>query len=306
MAKTVERKIYFFKLVPKLRPDNSTPELVDLRSGLAEVKKLPYSPAGRYLDDADGTARFCCWPDHLQYPLRARLARVRQSDWPQLEDKGELQPLSAPTNTAGLAESTHFVVFDDAIVGVEFNFYGPRPSRFVQYMKEKSSTGRFDLLPLLRLDATDQLDNLHDVRAFSIRTPASYASVLRRFDQGLGASIDALSRLGKAELVDVVLKPAGRNRTLSRKLIGIAKKIAGVPDSRTELDRLTVKGLSEVTGKVEVIDVLNDLLISKKHVVTQDDRTRAVASESAYGAISEAYAELQGDLRDAAGYPSDQ
>ena len=47
------------------------------------------------------------------------------------------------------------------------------------------------------------------------------------------------------------------------------------------------------------------MLIAKKQVVTQDDRTRAVSSDSAYAKIREAYAELREELRDAAGLKSD-
>ncbi len=306
MANTIERKIYFYKVAPRLQP-SGVPYAADLPAGLKEVKGQPFTLDGRYLDEDDGTSRLCCWPEHLQSPQRARLARIRRRDWPQFEDHGELQPLAAPTTTAGLAESTHFVVFDDGIVGIEFNFHGPRPTRIPFYMMEKSAAaGRFELQPLLRFDVTEQLDQLRDVRAFAIRTPTSYASVLRRFSEDLGAAIDGLAAFGKAEVIDIVLKPRGRKKGLSNKLITVAKRVAGLSDARTELGRFVLRGMSDATGKVEEVDVLSDFLISKKRVVTQDDQTRAVASDSAYAAIREAHTELQGELRDAAGHrPSD-
>ena len=257
MPNTIERKIYFYKIAPRVQRDGS-PYVVDLQSALKHVRSLPYTAAGRYLDEGDGAARLCCWPEPVHSPLRARLARVRRRDWPQFEDQGEFQALSAPTSTAGLAESTHFVVFDDGIVGVEFNFYGPRPSRIPYYLMEKSqAVGKFELQPLLRLDVTEQLEQLNDVRAFSMNTPTSYASVLRGFSEDLGAAIDALASYGKAERIDIVLKPQGRRNTLSRKLITFAKKVAGRSDARTEMGRLVLRGVSESTGKVEEVDVLS-------------------------------------------------
>lgn len=305
MANTIERTIHFFKVVPRTNRQGAS-YAVDVPAALRAVSALPFDPGGRYLDEGNG-ARLCLWPEAGQSPTRARLARVRGGDWPEFEDKGELQALSAPTRTAGLAESIHFAAFADGIVGVEFNFRGPRPSRISHYLMEKAAaqSGRFDLAPLLRLDVTEQLDRLADVRAFSIKTPVSYASVLRKFGDDLPNAIEGLAAYGKADVVDVILRPQGRKKALSHKLLTLAKRVAGLPDSRTEMDRFVIRGVSGQTGRIEEVDVLSDLLVSKKSVLRQDTRTKAVASESAFTAIKEAYAELERDLRDAAGLRSD-
>lgn len=56
-----------------------------------------------------------------------------------MEQAGALSDLRIPTH-AGLAETIHIVVFPDNIVGADFNFFGPRLSRFSRYLKEKAPT----------------------------------------------------------------------------------------------------------------------------------------------------------------------
>ena len=48
MPSTIERKIYFYKVVPDEQSDG-VPYNVDLAAGLREVRALPFTPEGRYL-----------------------------------------------------------------------------------------------------------------------------------------------------------------------------------------------------------------------------------------------------------------
>lgn len=54
---------------------------------------------------------------------------------PLVEEAGGLNGLNLTTNQ-GLYEPIHLQVFANNIIGVEFNFYGPRPSRLGSYLRQ--------------------------------------------------------------------------------------------------------------------------------------------------------------------------
>jgi hypothetical protein len=301
MSNSVERTIHFFAASPK-RQDRSLSH-IDLGSALKAVEALPFSNEGRYLELGDGNT-LCMWPERARgLPPAARLARIRKRDLPQVEDKGVLSALDIP-RSSGLAEQIHFMVFENGIVGCEFNFYGPRPVRVAEYLTTKAPAGGdFYLAPLLRKDVTDQLTALVEIRTLHIKTKASYSGTLKKMDEDLGTALETLAQRGHADVIEVVLR-AGRSRkkpALKRNLLAFARKVSDRDDARTEMARFVVRGESGETGRVEEVDVLSDFLIAKKWIATVDDKTRAVSSPSAYAAIYEAYRELKGELHDAAG-----
>ena len=51
---------------------------------------------------------------------------IRRSGLPQVEHAGQIIPPTVLTGQ-GLVDLTHLVLFDDGIVGMEFNFRRPRP-----------------------------------------------------------------------------------------------------------------------------------------------------------------------------------
>ncbi|HEX9242080.1 MAG TPA: hypothetical protein VF875_06510 [Anaeromyxobacter sp.] len=240
-------------------------------------------------------------------PKHAKLARIRKRDLPQVEDHGKLNPLAIP-RTSGLAEQIHFVLFPQNIVGCEFNFYGPRPSRISQYLTTKAPVGgAFDLAPLLRRDVSEQLAHLGELRAMHIKTRSSYSATLRQMDAGIGAALDALAERGNADVVEVILKaPRSRRRPgLKHNLINFVKRVAARDESRTEMRRFTVSGVSDESGKIQEVDVLSDFLIARREMARVGANTRAVQSDSAYQAIENAHHELRRDLLDAAGLAPD-
>ena len=65
--------------------------------------------------------------------------------------------------------------------------------------------------------------------------------------------------------------------------------------------RFHVKGLSESTGQIDEIDLLQDQLVSEESILTVGKKSRAVESSSAYEAIGRAYESLKSELELAAG-----
>ena len=113
----VKRKIYFYRANVGM-DQGGRPLPFNVTPVLQHIGRLPFAPAGRYLDEGD--IRLCCWIDQQNPQPRFRLGQIRQSGLPQMEQYGQLTDLAIPANS-GSAEAIHIVVFPNNIVGTEFN-----------------------------------------------------------------------------------------------------------------------------------------------------------------------------------------
>lgn len=253
------------------------------------------------MDDVEGNG-VCCWVHQNAHP-GLQVGNLRRTGLPQLERRGNMVPLEIPA-AGGLVELVHVVFFPNNIVGSEFNFYGPRLSRLGHYLGVKAGHihKSVEFLPLLRQDVLDQLSRLKDIRLFQIKMRASYADVIAEADKDLGSAFAAAAKAGDAETIEIILSPKPYSREpISEKLLSLAKRLAKRTDTREEVSRFVVKGFDDEAGRSQLIDILSDRLISRKLIVLQDKRTRALDPDSTLKAIVEAHAELKDQLHNAAG-----
>ncbi len=194
---STERKILFYRLNGG-NLSSGKPLVVDLLPGLKHLQSLPFSEAGKYYSFGDGNA-LACWVDRLTKPFRFRLGQIRRTGLPGIENQGQIKPLSIPADS-GLAEVTHFAVFDSGIVGVEFNFYGPRPSRLPSYLSAKCGKliPEFTCDPLLKRNIEQQLKELTVLKLFQLRIDPAYVSVVSKANDSLGAAFKAALEAGEA------------------------------------------------------------------------------------------------------------
>jgi hypothetical protein len=297
-AASTERKILFYRLNAG-KGASGKPLLVDLLPALKHIQALPFSEAGKYHTFGDGNA-LACWVDRLTAPLRFRLVQIRRSGLPGIESQGEITPLSIPLNS-GLAEVTHFVVFDSGIVGAEFNFYGPRPSRLPGYLSAKCGklVPDFSCDALLKRDIDEQLKQLTELKLFQLRIDPSYVSVVEKANESLGAAFKAALEAGEADAVEIILRRSGRKINgpgLTKGLIQTVKKLAGHKDLQEHVDSFKVKGVNVKTEKLELIDVLSDELVAYKDIPRLSERSRQLQDGAAFAAIEESYGDLKTDL----------
>lgn len=139
------RKIYFFRAYVGSEGDGR-PRNYDPGPPLRHINTLSFTNGGRYLEGDDDNA-YACWPDRLRRPFHTRMGKIRRSDLPQVEREGDLQDLDIPRDS-GLIEQAHFAFFDNNVVGMVFNFYGPRAGSFAHYLREKHAESS----SMLRLD----------------------------------------------------------------------------------------------------------------------------------------------------------
>lgn len=120
-----ERKIHFYRAHIGT-DEGGRPIPFDPHPALNHIHRLPFRAQGRYF--ADGDDAITCWVDGPNPRRRFRIAHVRRSGLPLVEQAGSLSDLQIPADS-GLVEAIHVVVFPDNIVGSDSNFYGPRMTR---------------------------------------------------------------------------------------------------------------------------------------------------------------------------------
>lgn len=297
---SLERKIYFFRSsIGKDASGSNVP--FDAAVPLGAINRLPFDDdGGRYIFDQEGNA-LCAWIDGAGQHPRMRFSQIRRVGLPQIDAAGNLTDLNLQT-FEGLVEPVHVVFFRGELVGVEFNFYGPRPSRLGYYLQKTAGLNAAPVFdPLLRLDVAAQLERLWDIRLFDLKVHSSYASALKKADADLGATFDAAAN-DSPEEVQVVLRARkqGAGALLGR-LKAATKSLLRRPDLRTEASHFVIKGLMQDSGRVEPLDLLRDQLISHKRIIRVNERSRALDKDAAYAAITQAFDELSGELADAAG-----
>lgn len=300
---TLERKIHFYRA--DVGQDGSgRPIPFDPSPALSAIGRLPFAngTGGRYLVDDDGDA-VCAWPASGRSIQTLRFCRIRRNGLPQLEQAGNVSDLNIAAD-AGLLEPVHVAFFPDNIVGADFNFYGPRLSRLGFYLRTKSGNAvpMASFNPLLRGDVAAQLDHLNDIRLLDLRIKASYVSAIRQANQSLGDAFAANARVldGDTEDLELILRPSKTGRISARqRLLTTLKTLVRRRDLRENAERFQVKGKHDVTGSVQLIDLLRDQFIARKQMLRLGERSRAVDPQSAFEAIRTAHDELRDELRQA-------
>jgi hypothetical protein len=298
-AATIERKILFHRIHTGLDANNK-PIPFDVAKALTHVHALPWTAAGRYWESEDGNAT-ACWLDPRK-PLRVCLGTIRRSGLPRVEASGNLKALQIASG-AGLAEQTHAVFFpSDRIVACEFNFYGPRMTRFSKYLLEKAKTlcpPGLGFEPLIRGDISEQLALMEDVRLLDLKVRASYTEQIAKYDENLAAALDGLAVFGDANEVEIVLRPK-RKKALAQSVLKLLRRLVRQSTIHEEAATLKMRGLNGETGQVEQLDLLTDAFVSRKKIMRSEPSSRAVDSPSAFEAIEAAFKELRPDLLKAA------
>jgi hypothetical protein len=301
-AEPAKRSIHFFR-IDGGADESGEPIAVDLHPALQKVGGLPFRDAtigGRYV--TSGEADQCAWIDEVGEICKVRFANVRRNALPQAEAGGELTDLSL-ADEAGICEVSHLCVFPDGIVGIEFNFYGPRPSRLVSYLRRAvgDDCPEFKLEALLRQDVADVLQRKKAVRKLNLKVRRSYIDVIAQADVGLGSALRAAETASHADCVGVYLEPEPyQRRDLDGGMLGFLRWLAPRADLRENARTVKATVIDDQTNRAEEIDLLRDELISQKKILRQHDRTRVLLSSDAYTKIEEAYNERRSDLTAAA------
>lgn len=232
--------------------------------------------------------------------IKGRYAISRRSSLPELETNGVLHPLDIPRNS-GLAEITHFILYPElGILGVEFNFFGPRASSLKNYLLEKSRNFSkpieyIELNPILNQDVDTLLQDMGEVNMFQMEIARNELSLVEELDRDLHSAFESASRVSDAESVEVVLRKKKYSRSgfpfpISKDAL---KELLSIGDNRQKINKIKVDAESRFEEQNKTFDLLEDKMITSKKITTLGNRSRSVDSESMFNKIEEAFQELK-------------
>jgi hypothetical protein len=295
----VKRRIYFYR-VDTGTDQHGRPnpfDEIDVAKRLRQV--IP--PPSHYAQFGTGV-EVAGWVDRIS-PPQIRLALVRRNNLPEVEDAGAVKPLNL-AQQEGLSEKTHIVFFPDRIVGIDFNFYGPRISSLRKYLKEKLELNVW-FKRLLRHDALEQLQEMDGATSVIIKVEPGYAAEVAKRSSTIGNALAAMSDIKNTQAVEVRI--SARRGTFLRGLLDDVKRIAGLDTLPEHAAKFVVKGRSEFERRAREVDVLSDGLVFEEAVLRQTERGRAVLSTDMFKAIRKGYDTLQAEIAVAAEaqYPDD-
>lgn len=241
-------------------------------------------------------------PSSRSGPIKGRMVKTRRTLLPDIEEMGSLRPLDIP-DSCGLAEVTHFVYFpEQQIVGVEFNYYGPRVSSLGEYIRAKyGRIDRVEMEPILNRDVTDTLERIGEVHLIELKVGRNGLWVLEELDRNLRAAFHAAASVSSgAEIVEIVLRKKRYGR------VGFAlpwpkeKILRWVSDGglavRENVSRFRVRAVDKGTGEVRTFDLLEDKFVMSRQVVRHNERRRMIDSDSMFEAIMDAHSDLRDQL----------
>jgi hypothetical protein len=237
-----------------------------------------------------------CLPDSF-VPGRLRILNVRRSDLPQIEEDGVLQPLPLRRN-AGLADQIHVFFFDNNVIGAEFNFYGPRPSRLADFVRAKSLGEQIYVDRLLRDDVIARLDDFAEIRMARLKVSRGMTGLVTRIDHDLGEALTRAAEFTDAADVELVVRRRPRSHdSLALRIRRTFARLARDPEAEGGVKALQVEGRASDDEDYELVDLLEQQIVATRPIRRLDERSRVLDSGAAYGAIEGAYGQLADEIR---------
>lgn len=312
-GRQIKRKIYFFQIQFAPATSGGTSDTVQgetpdfpwdqVLESFRRIDDLPYSqePAGRYVDRSDGNQLSMTVDAADDNAIWGKIGTRRLTNLPMMETEGIETPLNMPARSC-LFEPSHFILYSDNVLGMEFNFYGPRPSSlpfYLQYLTQNYLNA--SIIHLLRKDVRDKLTKLGEISICRIAIHRDGVARVREFSSYLGGSFAAMRDGSNAEFLEITLRGNGRKNPISSLGFAMRNMVDWIryPENRNVVETLEVKGVDQGTGLVDSVDLLEDKLIGKVSVRRDYENQRHVHSPEMYDAIEETRMELDREIQEA-------
>ncbi|WP_203289125.1 hypothetical protein ACK1LH_19680 [Metabacillus indicus] len=305
MSNKIRRKIHFFHFeFLESNPGSNAfiqhSKPMDTIKEISQFQFLGERADSRFKYHSNGDVTFLIDAHIDSEVIKGKFAISRRSALPELETGGQLKPLDIPINS-GLAEITHFIYFPkQKVIGVEFNFYGPRASSLKNYLLEKSNLCSMpfeyiELNPILNQDLDVTLQDVGEVNLFTMEISRNELGVVNELNQDLHSAFEAAAKVSEdAESVEVILRKKKYSRggfrfPLSKNKL---KEFLSIGDNRQAINRLKINAESRSEENNKTFDLLEDKMITSKKVTSIGGRSRSVDSNSMFDKIEEAFTEL--------------
>lgn len=305
MSKTITRKIHFFRFhIHELSNGSSEFQThssqKDVIEKIASLKFMGDHEQSRFYFYPNNDVCFLNDVDVKGDTIEGRFAISRRSSLPELEKDGVLQPLNIPRNS-GLAEITHFIYFPNKnVLGVEFNFFGPRANSLSFYLRNKSRNFShpfeyIELSPILNQDVDALLKDMGEVNLFQMEVARNELEVVKELDEDLYSAFESAANVSDAESVEVILRKKKYSREgfgfpFSKKKI---KELLSTGDNRQKVNRMKANAESHSEKESKNFDLLEDKMIVSKKVTALGERSRSIDSKDMFAKIREAYDDLE-------------
>ena len=280
MRQELQRKVYFFRLAEYTEFHGKLEEAV------AAIDMLPFNDQGRYLTTTTDDVLLALFVTTKKYPIKLQFGRIRRSALPMVEDAGEVSPLKI-SQSAGIIDWSHIVIFDDGTVAAEFNRDAPRLARLGEYMSFKSQgvlPAPPKFYPLFQRAILEELENFQGLTILEVEASALDADLIAEADKSLSNGFKACQRAGDVKAARLVLKAEGR---LDNKLRELARRLITSSKAREALSVLQVTG--KAAGGRRTLNMLEEYLVSVEDFIRIDQRTRALHPDSAFATLERAY-----------------
>lgn len=295
---TINRSIRFYRFFAGVDAAGK-PLPVDLLPILKKIQKI--APTKRYIKVED--KKLICVIDDLKSPYQLRFGLIRTTDLPLVEELGKLTPLAISAR-AGLFDAIHIVLFKDNVVGFDFNYFGPRINKFLDYLLALAHAvcpRELSLEPLINPKIVSQLIKMKKIKMFDLRIHKSYLSQIAEVDESLSAALNAAQKLGNPEQIELRIQVNPRSTSkLKTSLLKVIKRIVRRPDYDQVFSKLLVKGFDEAIKQNVDLDLLNEKIASDRKITRISSKSRELDPQSAYAAIRDAYEEKKTMIKKAA------
>lgn len=270
---------------------------IDLSEFLSHASSLDYSVDGRYFQLDDETLLSSIITSTC-FPCKAQIGYVRKGGLPQVERNGPPEPLPLPDD-AGLYEPTHFVIFEEGYIGVEYNHFGPRISRLSSYFEQKFPD-YFDhaaLYPIIDHNLHNKVASMGEIKLFQLKINKDIIDLSKQLDDNLSDCFAALEAISdQIEDVEIILRPKRRG---SLGLDDLVRRIPSWFGNRHVVEgtsKFKIRAYDRSIGSDRTFDLLQDIMRYEVKVVKQDSRHKCVDCTSMYNAIIDAYSKLRPEI----------
>lgn len=305
---TVNRKIMFYSVeIGKIIGEEMN--IIDdearikkiIASGVKKIEKLPFDLNAndtRYLVKSNGNDLSMYIDSFKKNVLEGRIVLCRRSLLPSIEIQGKLSDLEIDED-AGIAEITHFKYFvSQRILGVEYNFHGPKSTQIAEYFQSKLS-GLIDMFSIKIITDESWAHFLNNkskqISMFTFKATKSAKEIIRRLNTSLGDAFDAIEKINNAEEFEVILRKRSKSKEyFSYDDFNFASLFENHFIHKEEFDKLKI-GVKTDEGNKE-INLLEDKLCVSKQVELMAGRSRTVLPTSVYSKIQEAFDECRDQL----------
>lgn len=292
----VQRKIYFCKVEFLKNGSIVHPDRI-----FQYIDQLPYNSSGKYLPLKNGNER-CLYVDESSIPIAARIGTRRKNDLPVVENAGTTRPVPLQNGEA-LLECTHFIIFQNNVMGIEYNQFAPRTGGLAGYLKEKASklVDEVDVKYLMKKDLWEDLRKAKngEILAFNLRVQKGAEDTFKDLSGNLKESFKKLvEAMPGSETIEIVVRAAKRSkRGFTLPFLDMIPSWISRPEVSSMVESAKLKIINPDEEREE-IDLLNKYIMSTKKVIKQREDLKSVDSHDMFAKIREAYSELEQQIKD--------